>query len=509
MSARRALALLLVCLLFTSSCAGGRPVVVGSKMFPESRLLAEMLVVLLQDRGIAVSTRANLGGTLVAFDALRTGAIDVYPEYTGTGLEEILKLPGGRDPRVVFETVKARFAAQYALAWLDPLGFNNTYALAMRADDAKRRHLRTISDLAAVAGGLVFGCSHEFYERKDGYPGLAASYGLRFRDVPRLQHGLAYQALLQGKIDLTDVYSTDGNLDPASIQVLADDRHYFPPYFAAPLVRQDALQRVPGLREALNGLAGRIDDTQMQRLNHAVEAEKRDFREVAVEFLRSRGLTRATAEREDTGGGVWGLMWRRRAEIGHLVAQHLSLTGTALALAVLVGIPLGIGITRWLSAAGPVLGATGILQTIPSIALLAFMIPYLGLGAKPAVAALFLYALLPIVRNTYTGVRSVDPSLIEVGTGMGLTRRQILTLVELPLAAPFIMAGIRTAAVISIGTATLAAFIGAGGLGDPIVTGLARYDVPTVLTGAIPAAVLAVLVDLLLGLVERRVTPKN
>ena len=216
-------------------------------------------------------------------------------------------------------------------------------------------------------------------------------------------------------------------------------------------------------------------------------------------------------DRVTSDDGFWPFLWSRRGETMVLVGEHLWLTAIAVALAMLVAVPLGIALTRNESLATPVLGAVGVIQTIPSLALLAFMIPFpgLGLGARSAIAALFLYALLPIVRNTYTGIREVDGDLIEAGRGMGLTDRQILLKVELPLATRTIMAGLRTATVISIGIATLAAFIGAGGLGDPIVTGLQLNDSFLILSGAIPAAILALVVDFGLGRLERVLIPRG
>lgn len=510
----RRVQLLVACavVLMVASFVGCRPqrsLVIGSKSFPESRLLASMFAILAEDAGIPVEQRTSLGGTLVAFNALLTGEVDVYPEYTGTGYIEILKRKGSTDSQRVLAEVREEFARRWHLRWLDPLGFDNSYALAMRSETAERLGLRTLSHLAAQSKGLVFGSSHEFLARQDGYIGLRALYGIDFGEVRAMQHGLAYEALRESRVDVVDVYSTDGKLYGANLRVLQDDRHFFPPYQAAPLVREEALARFPRLRSVLESLRDRLDDREMQRLNHEVETRRRDFGAVALEFLRSQGLTLRTEDREERSRGFWWFLWERRSTTLAEVAQHLKLTGIAMLLAVLAGVPLGIGISRRPALAGPVLGVASVLQTIPSIALLAFMLPYLGLGERPAIAALFLYALLPILRNTCTGIRGVDPALVEVGTGMGLKPRQVLMLVELPLAIPVIMAGVRTAAVISIGTATLAAFIGAGGLGDPIVTGLTLNDENLILSGALPAAALAIVVDLALGLVERLVTPRG
>lgn len=492
--------------------AGLKPVLIGSKKFPESQLLADMLTELVKQRGIPVDQRPGLGGTLIAFSALETGAIDVYVEYTGTGQQEILKEEGGdTSAQQVYKRVREQFEARWNLIWLDPIGFEDKYGLAMRAKAAADAHIKTISELVPAARGLAFGPTHEFLNRKDGYPRLKEIYGLEFARAEPMEHGLAYKALLGGSIDVIDVYTTDGNLDPQTVTVLEDDKHAFPPYFAAPVARQDTMQRVDGLRDALNGLAGRIDDRTMQALNHRVESEKIPSRQVAREFLEKQGLISAQSDGTADSGrprGLLSYMWIHRRDLAELTAQHLYLTGVSMTLAVLVGIPLGILISRFTRIAGAVLGTAGILQTVPSLALLAFMIPYLGLGEPPAIAALFLYGLLPVVRNTYTGLRGVDPALLEVAEGMGLTRWQRLTLVELPLASAVIMAGVRTAVVIAIGTATLAAFIGAGGLGNPIVTGLTLNDDIIILSGAVPAALLAIVVDLVLGRVERLVVPR-
>jgi osmoprotectant transport system permease protein len=321
--------------------------------------------------------------------------------------------------------------------------------------------------------------------------------------------------MAEGKIDLIDTYTTDGKLSRFPVVLLEDDRGFFPPYDAAPVVRRATLDAHPGLQRVLRRLAFTLDDAKMAELNHAVEHEGRSFAAVAREFLDEAHLlddavrdpTRVGADRADFGA----FLWSQRTRLLSLTGQHLFLTLVAVALAIVVSLPLGILLTRFERLAQPVIGTTGVIQTIPSLALLAFMIPVpgLGLGSRSAVAALFLYALLPIVRNTYAGIKAVDENLIEAARGMGLTDPQILRRVQLPLAVRTIMAGIRTSTVISLGVATLAAFIGAGGLGDPIVTGLQLNDTRLILSGAIPAALLAVLADLALGRLEARLQPRG
>ena len=484
-------------------------VVIGAKKFTEGAILGELMAqVLEQHAGVRVSRRFNLGGTNVAFDALRTGAIDGYAEYTGTGLRDILHDTSAVDgPADAFARVSSAFGAKYELTWLAPFGFNNTYVLIMRSDRARALKIVSVSD--AAQHRLRYGVSHEFLQRQDGMPGLLRVYGLQAESVVGMEHDLAYRALAEGAIDVSDGYSTDAKLAAGSLVVLSDDKGFFPPYEAAPLVRQDLLTRIPRAGAALRLLAGRIDDAAMRRLNHQVEDERRTPGDVASVFLHSVALSATHESHEAREESLLALLWQRRVITLRLAGWHLVMTAIAEALACVVSIPLGIGASRRPRLATTALGTAGVLQTIPSIALLAFMLPFFGIGARPAIVALFLYGLLPILRNTVTGLRGVDPRLVEVGLGLGMRPRQLLWQVELPLAAPVILAGIRTSSVINIGTATLAAFIGAGGLGDPIVTGLTVTDTNLVLSGALPAALLALLVDGALSLLEHAAIPRG
>ena len=511
-SRRRQAAATVALLLLCAAAARGDPaphIVVGAKKFTEGALLGELMAQVLETQtGATVERRFNLAGTQICFDGLRTGALDVYAEYTGTGLREIL----GSDADVggasaVFALVSAAFRERFALTWLAPFGFNNTYVLMMRPDRATALGIEALSDLAAHP--LRYGVSHEFLQRPDGLPGLRAAYRLNEASVVGLEHDLAYQALADGSIDVSDGYSTDAKILVFGLRTLRDDRAFFPPYEAAPLARAELFARIPLAEPALRLLAGRIDDATMRRLNYAVEGERRSPADVAAEFLHQLGLGAAQAVPEARATGLLALLWQRRWITLALVIRHVWLTGIAVLAAVLVGLPLGIAASRRPALAALTLSGAGILQTIPSIALLAFMLPFFGIGIVPAIAALFLYGLLPILRNTVAGLRSVDAQLLEVGRGLGMRGRDLLWRVELPLAAPVILAGIRTAAVISVGTATLAAFIGAGGLGDPIVTGLTVSDTNLVLCGALPAALLAMAVDAGLAGVESLATPRG
>ncbi len=480
---RFVLAALVACAL----AAGGEPLVVASKDFNESYILGEIMAQLLESDGFEVERRFGLGGTLICYEALRAGEIDVYAEYTGTLATAILK----REERLGIDALNALLARE-GLTLLPALGFNNTYAVAMPRALAAERGLETISGLVDHPD-LRIAVSHEFLEREDGWPGLSRAYGFD-RPIDGIDHGLAYQALAEGTIDVTDAYSTDGELVRYDLAVLADNRDFFPRYLAAPLVRADLPDRA---NARLRVLADTLDDAGMQALNASVLFDDADFAEAAADYLEGIGI--------ESGGGDSD-MWR---QLRRNTLRHLELTVMALVPATIVGIGLGLLVFRiaWLAQA--VVYATGLLQTIPSIALLAFMIPLFGIGVTPAIVALFLYSLLPIVRNTVTALATIDPVLQRVSLAMGLTRAQRLRHVFVPLATPSILAGIRTAAVISIGTATLAAFIGAGGLGDPIVTGLALNDHGLILQGALPAALLAIFTEFALEGLERLLSPRH
>ena len=496
------------------------PVVVASKPFGESYLLAEVFAQLLESRGMRVERRPGLGATEIAFGALRSNAIDVYPEYTGTGLLAILHEPLDSamraDPRRTYAHVARRFAESYGVRWLAPLGFQNGYAIAVRRETASRYGLRTLSDLSRAGPDLVAGFTADFIGRPDGLSGLSSAYGMRFKSVRPLAPAVKYVALAGSAVDVIDGYSTDGLLAKYELTTLVDDRAFFPPYEAAAVLSPRMSRDRADAIAALGLLSGRLDETAMQSYNHRVEVDGEPIPVVAATILRSLGLTNDTESRAVTAvagnraaTGLFAFMWERRDETVTLTLRHLQLVLIALLAAVIVAVPLGLVLERARAGAEWVVGALGVLQTIPSIALLAFMIPLLGVGVWPALVALWLYALYPIARNTYTGVRSADPEAVEACEAMGATAVQRLLWVRLPLAAPIVVAGVRTAAVITVGAATLAAFIGAGGLGEPIVTGLALADSRLILSGAIPAALLAIVVDGALALVERGVRPTH
>ena len=500
-----------------STPPNAQAIVVASKPFGESYLLAELFAQVLESRGIRVDRRPGLGATEIAFGALRTNAIDVYPEYTGTGLLAILhdSLDGvmRADPRRAYQHVARRFAVEYGVRWLAPLGFQNGYAIAVRKETATQLQLRTLSDLARASSNLVAGFTSDFIGRPDGLAGLSGDYGMRFRSVRPLAPAVKYVALAESAVDVIDGYSTDGLLSKYDLVTLVDDRGFFPPYEAAAIVSPRLARERPDAIAALGLLSGRLNETEMRTWNRRIEVDGEDIARVATNILETLGITRTSAPTAAPSGtpraGFLAFLWQRRSETLALVARHLQLVLVALLAAVIVAVPLGLVLERARRGAEWVVGGLGVLQTIPSIALLAFMIPLFGVGVWPALVALWLYALYPIARNTYTGVRSADPEAVEACEAMGATAAQRLLWVRLPLAAPIVVAGVRTAAVITVGAATLAAFIGAGGLGEPIVTGLALADSRLILSGAIPAALLALGVDAALAAVERLVRPAH
>jgi len=479
------------CLCLSASISLSQKLVVGSKFDAEGRILGEIIAQLLEHRGFQVERRLALGATLICFQALTNGDIDVYPEYSGTIEQAILKL----SQRATVAELRRQLQQQH-IELLEPFGFNNTYAIVVRQADAARLGLKTIGDLNK-APNLRYGFSNEFLKRPDGWPGLAALYGLTA--IPNgIEHGLIYQAISENSLEVIDVYSTDANIQRYNLTILSDNQHFFPDYLAAPLVRETMDARA---KQILNELGGALTETDMIALNAAATIDKKDFAEIARTFLQQRQLIKIETGAAASSSRWWILLQR--------TLTHLKLTVLALLLAMAIAIPLGVWVYRVPKISRPLLYFSGLLQTIPSIALLAFMIPLFGIGTIPAIIALFLYALLPILRNTTTALFSVDPLLKKVSVGMGLTAWQRLRYIELPLAAPTIFAGIKTAAVINIGTATLAAFIGAGGLGESIVTGLALNDSQQILEGAIPAALLAILVEFGFERLEKVLIPKH
>jgi osmoprotectant transport system permease protein len=334
--------------------------------------------------------------------------------------------------------------------------------------------------------------THEFLDRQDGWAPLSARYGLQMRNVRGIDHALGYAALRNGSIDLKDAYSTDARVAENKLVVLDDDLHFFPQYKAVFLYR---LGTDPRAVAALEKLAGTLDTTRMRRLNAEAERTKNYALAAALYFGQKP---------QPVAGQLAG-------KIGRWTWQHLQLVGASLLLAIIVGIPLGIRASRPGPISDFILSATGVIQTIPSLALLALLVPlpFFGIGPVTAIFALFLYSLLPIVRNTATGLQDIATPVRESAAALGLEPPAQLWKVFLPLASRTILAGVKTSAIINVGTATLAALIGVGGLGEPIISGLNLNDYSTILQGAIPAAVLALLVQFFFDGLERVFIPKG
>ncbi|WP_092406888.1 glycine betaine ABC transporter substrate-binding protein [Dokdonella immobilis] len=458
---------------------------VGSKNFTESVILGEIAQGLARQAGVEVSHRRQLGGTRILWRALLDGEIDVYPEYSGTLLQELLQIPDADEDAV------RKALAMRGLRMTASLGFNDTYAIGMREEKASTLGIRTIGDLRNHPR-LRLGLSNEFMQRADGWPGLRQAYALP-QTANGLDHDLAYRGLASDALDATDLYSTDAEIPYYGLRVLVDDRRYFPVYEAIYLYRDDLVRRAPTWVAALEGMAGRLDAATMQALNGRVKIDKEQEADVAASWI---GI--AAEHSPDR--------WQR---IAQRTREHLALVVVSLGLALLVALPLGILAARRPRLGQVVLAVAGLLQTLPSLAVFVFMIPLLGIGARPAIAALFLYSLLPIVRNTHAGILGIPAELRETAAAIGLPHSTRLWRIELPLASRSILAGIKTAAVINVGTATLGALIGAGGYGQPILAGIRLDDLALILEGAVPAALLALVVQGLFEGLERILMPRG
>ncbi|MEM9065651.1 MAG: glycine betaine ABC transporter substrate-binding protein [Planctomycetota bacterium] len=464
---------------------------IGSKKFTESVILGEIVRLVFESEGISAEHQRELGGTRILFSGTETGQLDVYPEYTGTIRFEILATDSPAS-----DDASRALLAQRGLSVSTPLGFSNNYGIAVPRSLADELKLETISDLQEHPQ-LRIGFNHEFLERADGWPGLRDLYGLPQHRVVGIDHDLAYRALGAGDLDVMEVYTTDAEISYYDLRVLLDDRGYFNQYEAVLLYRA-ALEEQPAFRAALARLAGSIDEATIGELNASVKFGDETETSAAARFVATLGIE-AAAESEDT----------RLGRIARYTLQHLTLVGLSMAAAIIVAIPVGVVASKLPGLGWLVIGGTGVIQTIPSLALLVLMLPLLGIGDAPAISALFLYSLLPIVRNTHAGLAAIPPSTEEVADALDLGFWTRLLRIELPLASRSIAAGVKTAAVLNIGFATLGAIVGSGGYGAPILTGIRLNRIDLILEGAIPAALLALAAQGLLGLAERAVVPRG
>jgi len=463
------------------------PVKAGTKAFTESVILGEIVSQFVSSSdSLNMTLIKQLGGTRVLWSALIGGDIDVYPDYTGTISEEILT-----DREIQNLEELSEILGSFGVQISQPLGFNNTYSLAVKSETADEKNLETISDLQNHPD-LAFGFSNEFMDRSDGWKGLQSAYNLRPDEVNGLDHDLAYRGLENGDIDVIDIYSTDPEIEYYGLTVLEDDRGFFPEYEAVFIYRDD----IPEVaKDMINRLGGTISEEEMVSLNARVKIDGENDASVASDFLS-----------QEFGIESSVIIESRTDRLIKNTVDHLYLVSVSLGLAILLSIPVGIIAVKVKKLESVVLGFVGILQTIPSLALLVFMIPLFGIGTVPAMAALFIYSLLPIVRNTHSGIKNISQPLMESARALGLPQLLILRKIEIPLALPSILAGIKTSAVINVGVATLGALIGAGGYGQPILTGIRLDSIPLILEGAIPAALLALLVQGFFDLIEKWLT---
>lgn len=490
---------------FDSSKKNKDAIVIGSKVFTEGVLVAEMLATLLEEKySYKVKRKFNLGGTQFVFNALTAKQIDVYGEYTGTGYSMILNLSGETRAPQIYKTVKSQFLKKFQLVWSQPLGFNNTYAIAIRNNDPQFKNINKVSDLIGKTKNLSLAADHEFMERRDGYNYFSKAYGITFptSKTSTMDPGLMYSALKNKQVDLIMAYSTDGRIKAYNLKILKDDKNFFPAYQAAYLTSPSVLKRFPKLKLAFKDLENNISEKEIIALNDRVDRLKQEDHVVIKNFLIQKKLLKGDLSKIQHQD-IFSYYYSKRYYLLKIFIEHLMLTFASLLIAILLAIPIGIFMTRKKQLAKTIFPVINTLNTIPSLALLGFLIPILGIGYIPAIFALFIYCLLPLIRNTYEGIRGVDLNYIEAATGIGLTKFQILKKVEWPMALPVIIAGIRTAAVIVVGTATLASLVGAGGLGEPIFRGIATVNSKLILLGAVPAAVLAVIIDRFLSLVEK------
>lgn len=486
------------------------PITISSKSFTESIILGELVATLLEKKwNQEVIRKFNLGGTQVVFEALKNDDIDVYAEYTGTGYVAILGLKSQNNPDKIYKRVKKDFLKKWNIEWSPSIGFNNTYALAVLNENPRFKGLTSISQISHLTNTLKYGAQHEFMQRSDGHAPFAKAYQFKFkpRNIFSLEAGLMYSALANKKIDLGIVYSTDGRIKANNLKLLRDDKNFFPPYYVSLLAKTKSLKRFPSLNRVFSEVEGLISEEEMIVLNNQVDRFRRSPKSVVLEFLQKKKLiSYVKPATEKRGKGLLLYFIKNRDYLFRVLNEHLFLVFISLTLAISAALPLGVLMTRHMFLSKTVFPIINTIQTIPSLALLGFLIPILGIGNIPAIFAFFLYSLLPIIRNTYTGIRDIDQNYIEVARGIGLTRMQILRHIELPLAFPMIISGIRTATVIIVGMATLATLIGAGGLGDPIFRGISTLDNYLILLGAIPAALLGISLDQLVGQIEKLIS---
>ena len=479
-----------------------REFTVGSKRFAESYVLAELISKSIEDKvNTAIDRKLGLGSTGIVFNALKEGEIDLYPEYWGTLTQEILQ----SNQKLTLDQINQKLLPMGIKAGYF-LGFNNTYALVISKKLANRLNIHTITDLRKTPN-LRLGLSQEFLARKDGWSGLAKAYHLEIFRPVGLEHGLGYQAIANNQIDLIDAYSTDSMLINEEYELLRDDKDYFTSYEALLLYRITSVENKSEIREGLDQLRGALSEKTMRHLNAEVEIGGKSPLEVVNNYLHQDGKSlqvEDTDNEEPIRSILRFLAFFVTWDFLRVTYQHVILVITSLGTAIMLGIPLGVWVYAQPKSGKYVLSCIGVIQTIPALALLSFLILLVhSIGFWPAFIALLLYALLPIIESTHSGLQLVDPAVKEASKALGAGFWIQLLKIELPLCSPSLFSGVQVAAVWTTGTATIAAFVGAGGYGERIAQGLSTNNTELMLEGAVPAAIFSLSVRYLISWVSR------
>lgn len=468
---------------------------IGGKIFTEQNILVDLISQLLENEGYKTQKYKNLGGPFVAFEALKKGDIDLYVEYSGTAYHTIYNQAVKAEPKKAFQWLKDKFQKD-GFDILEPLGFSNSYAIFIPQNFLPE--IQTISALRSLSPSLKMGITPEFNVRPDGYKNLTTAYNLKFKSLKVLDIGLLYEALNNGQIDLGMGYVTDGRNYAYKLRQIKDDKEFFPHYLAFILIRTDCLKKHPQLLGILNRLSHRISQEEMTLMNYKVDVLKEPSFKVAQDFLISKNLISTKYLKRFSSSPYY--LIKNRSLLIEKTLEHIYISFFAFLFTLLIGLFLGIMCLYSKKAKTLIFIFTNFFQTVPSLALFGFLIPFLGIGFLPSLVALVMYGLLPLVHNVYTGLNEIEPDIIDSCRAIGMTPFEILIFVRFPISLPTLGAGLRTSIVIIIGTTTIAAFIGAGGLGDLIFQGISALDYKLILLGAIPAALLALLADFILQL---------
>lgn len=486
-------------LSFNIQSVMANPVItIAGKTFTEQDILVDLIAVLLKEANpnVVIQKKKNLGGTSVTYEAIKRKEVDIYVEYSGTAYFSILKESKKRNSDDIYRILKQKMSEQ-GLYWSPPIGFNNTYVLMVK-DNEKNKSLKTISDLKPIANNLDMVFDPEVSTRPDGFTNFTKAYDIKFKSTKIINPGLVYQTIDNNRADIIIGYSTDGRIPLTNLKLLKDNLKFFPEYSASVVINQQTLNSEPWIEKALSKIYGHIDDSTMQDLNSKVDYEKQDSVTVAQQFALQQGWVKGVGFADPSDHSLWGFVKQKRKFLFKKIYEHLFITFIAFGLVAFAGVALGVFSYYNSTAQKFIFLIVNLCQTIPSLALFGILIPILGIGLKPSLVALTLYSLLPVVRNTFTGLSEIEPSILETCEILGMNKRQILFKVLLPMSLMTISAGLRTSLVIIVGTTTIASFIGAGGLGDPIFQGITSLNNRLILLGAIPSALLAIFLDVLL-----------